>query len=335
MKRSLGLAMFAALCAIPLAGRAAEPIQLKFADPGRPDDWVYQGIQHWISEVEKGSGGLVAIKIYAGGSIATFRNVYDRLLNGVADAAFGTFGGIADQYPKTSVSGLPFISDRSSSVGMAMWRLYADGLISDEFTKVKPIAMFGFGSAGLHFVKPIKSVDELKGLKILVNGRSAGKLVDLLGATPLSSNPAELYEGLNRGLAQGIEFTFTGLVAFKLAELAKHHLDVPMGTTGGYFLMNNESYRRLPEKARRAVDMASGEPATRDMGKRADVEDDRTRALVLAGKGQVLEKLPAAEVERVRKLLAPYTEEWVKETLNGAAVLAAYRAAIDKFESRK
>ena len=38
MKRSVSLAVLAALCAIPLAGHAAEPIQLKFADPGRPGD---------------------------------------------------------------------------------------------------------------------------------------------------------------------------------------------------------------------------------------------------------------------------------------------------------
>lgn len=335
MKLRLIIALLVALCAVPVVARADEPIQLKFADPGRPGDWVYNGIEAWISNVEKGSGGLVEIKIYAGGTIANFRTVYDRLLNGVTDAAFGTFGGVEDQFRKTSVAGLPFLTDRSSSAGMGMWSLYAGGIVADEFTKVKPIAFFGFGSSGLHLVQAIKSVDDLKGLKILVNGRSAGKIVALLGATPISSTPAELYEGLNRGLAQGIEFTFTGLVAFKISDLAKFHLDVPFGTTGGYFAFNKASYERLPEKARQAIDRASGEPATKDMGKRADDEDDRTRALVLAGNGQVLGKLPPAEIERIRKLLAPYTEEWVKETPNGPAVLAAYRAAIGKIEGRK
>jgi TRAP-type C4-dicarboxylate transport system substrate-binding protein len=314
------------------AARAAERIQLKFADPGRPGDWVYKGIEHLTTAIEKGSGGQVEIKIYAGGSIANFRNVYDRLLNGVVDGAFGTFGGIEDQYRKTSVSGLPFVADLSSEAGLAMWRLYASGMTADEYTKVKPLAMFGFGVAGLHLAEPIEHIDDLKGLKILVNGRSAGKIAAALGATPITSSPAELYQGLSRGLAQGIEFTFTGLVAFKIYPLTKYHLDAPFGTTGGYFFFNKQSYERLPQTVRQAIDRAGGEPATKDMGKRADDEDDRTRNLVLGTTGHKFIKLPPAEVAKMKKMVAVYTEEWVKSTPNGAAVLAAYTAAVEKIK---
>ncbi len=312
------------------AAHAAPPIQLKFADPGRPNDWVYNGMEHLAKAIEAGSDGAVEIKIFAGGSIANFRNVYDRLLNGVVDGAFGTFGGIEDEYPKTSVSGLPFIADVSSEAGLAMWRLYASGVTADEYKKMKPLAMFGFGVSGIHLTQPIEHIEELKGLKILVNGRSAGKIVAALGATPISSSPAELYQGLARGLAQGIEFTYTGLVAFKVYPLAKYHLDAPFGTTGGYFAMNNASYARLPEKVRHAIDKAGGEPATRDMGKRADDEDDRTKTLVLKSAGHKVIKLAPVEQAKMEKLVAAYTAEWVKNVPNGAAVLAAFKQEVAK-----
>ncbi len=320
---------------LPPPARAAEPIQMKFADPGRPGDWVYKGIEHWVAEVEKATGGMVKFQIFAGGSIANFRNVYDRLLNGVVDGAFGAFGGIEDQYRKTSVAGLPFTADRSSTAGLAMWRLYASGVTADEYTKVKPIQMMGFGVAGIHLTDPIEHIDGLKGLKIMVNGRSTAKIVAALGATPITSNPAELYQGLSRGLAQGIEFTYTGLAAFKVYPLTKYHIDAPFGTTGGYFFLNKASYDRLPEKARHGIDMVSGEPATKDMGKRADDEDDRTRALVLGTNGHKQIKLSPAEVAQMKKMVSAYTDEWVKSTPDGAKVLAAYMAEVEKIEGKK
>ncbi len=323
-------AAVAAAAPVP-AAQAAGPIQLKFADPGRPNDWVYQGIEHLAKAIEADSGGAVEIKIFAGGSIANFRNVYDRLLNGVTDMAFGTFGGIEDEYPKTSVAGLPFTADLSSEAGLAMWHLYASGVTTDEY-KMKPLAFLGFGVSGLHLTQPIKTIDDLKGLKILVNGRSAGKIVAALGATPISSSPAELYQGLARGLAQGIEFTYTGLVAFKVYPLAKYHLEAPFGTTGGFFSINKASYNRLPEKVRHAIDMAGGVPATKDIGKRADDEDDRTRALVLKSKGHVNINLPPAEIAKMKKMVSAYTEEWVRNTPDGAKVLAAYRAEVAKIK---
>ncbi len=325
----LALGITAAFAAVAPA-RAAQPIQLKFADPGAPGDWIQKAIEAWAARVKDATHGLVDVKVYPGGTIGNFRNVYDRLLNGVADAAFGALGRLQDQYPRSSVSNLPFLTDRSSVAGRAMWQLYSDGVITKEFKDIKLIALFGFGVSGLHFVEPAKSLDDLRGLKILVNGRSDGKLVELLGATPISSNPAVMYQSLSRGLAQGIDFTYTGLVAFHLYDLLKYHLEAPFGTTIGFYAFNKQSFARLPETAQKEIDSVSGLAETVDMGKRADAEDARTRALVLKGKGQVTIHLPPAQIETMKKRFEPFTEDWVKSTPDGAAVLAAYRKATEE-----
>jgi len=309
--------------------RADDPILLKFAYPAAPTGWVIdKGLNPWAKRIEAAADGLVEIRVYPGGAIGNFRNVYDRLLNGVAEFAFGTFGSIEDQFPKSSVAGLPFLADTSGEAGLALWRLYASGVTGDEFARVKPIAMFGFGATGLHMTKPIARLDELKGVKIFANGRSVARLLTLVGAVPITSNSAELYQGLSRGVAEGTAFTWPGIQAFKLGELIKDHLDVPFGKTGGYFFMNKEAFARLPEKAREAVDRHSGEDFTKLMGKGADEEDDAQRGQVLAHPGQVNRTLPAADLERMKQMVAPLTEEWVAATADGAKVLAAYRAEI-------
>jgi TRAP-type transport system periplasmic protein len=327
--------LFAAVSIVGLAAGtavpagAAEPTVLKFAYPAPPNGWpVTKGIAPWSKKVEDASGGELEIKLYPGGSISNFRNVYDRLLNGVAEIAFGTFGTIQDQYPKSSVAGLPFLAESSLESGLALWRLYAKGVIADEYARVKPIALFGFGTTGLHFTKRITKLDELKGVKIFANGRAVGRIVTLVGAVPITSNSGALYQGLSRGLADGTAFTWSGIESFKLVDVVKYHLDMPFGKTGGYLFMNKQAYARLPERSRQAIDRFSGEALTKIMCDAADGENDGDRAKVLANPGQESHSLTAQETERLRKMLAPLDDEWVAATPDGAKVLAAFRAEV-------
>jgi len=313
--------------------RADEPIVLKFAYPAPPEGWlVAKGAAPWINKVEAASDGLMQIKLYPGGSIANFRNVYDRLLNGVAEVAFGTFGVIEDQFPKTTVVGLPLLADTSAEAGLALWRLYASGIIADEYFRVKPITMFGFGSTGLFMTKPITKLDHLRGVKIFANGRSVARIVSLVGAVPITSNSAELYQGLSRGVAEGAALTWSGVEQFKLVELTKHHFNLPFGRTGGYFFMNKDAFARLPEKARQAIDRHSGEELTKILGKASDDQNEMDRAGVLANPGYTSQSLSAAELEHLKKTLAPLVQEWVAATADGAKVLSAFRAEIAKIQ---
>src|SRR6185503_7039480 len=131
MARKIQISIIAAALVAALAGaaRADDPIVLKLANPATPTDWLStKGIEPWAKRVSDATGGQVEIKNFAGGSIANFRYVYDRLLNGVAEFGFGTFGTITDQFPKTLVAGLPFLAANSIESGLAQYRLYSSGV---------------------------------------------------------------------------------------------------------------------------------------------------------------------------------------------------------------
>jgi len=327
------LARFAAIAGIFVGAtspaRAEEPTALKFAYPGPLTSWPStRGFAPWANKIKEASGGLVEISLYSG--IATYRNVYDRLLNGVADFGFGTYGNLEDQFPKSTVTGLPLLADNSLETGLGLWRLYASGVVADEYSRVKPIAMFGFGNSGFHMTKAVTKLEDLRGVKILAGGRSVSRIVSLVGAVPITSTPAEVYDGLNRGLGSGTVTTWSGVEQFKLGELMKYHLDMPFGRTGGYFFMNKDAFARLPAKAQEAIDRYSGEDLTTIMSKEADAQDNADRDRLMANPGQTSKSLSAADLENLRRVLAPMTEEWVAATPDGAKVLAAYQAEIER-----
>jgi TRAP-type C4-dicarboxylate transport system substrate-binding protein len=332
MKTILTLALAAvAVAAAPAPTHAADPIVLRFAYPAPPQGPANQwGFTPWAQEVLAASNGTVEVKIFPGGSIADFNKVYDRVLNGVADIGYGIFGPVSTEFPKAMVASLPFEATNVEEAALALWRLYDKGVIADELGRVKPLALFNFSDTGLHTRKPIKTMADVQGLKLSVGTRALGEMMERLGATPIQLPPSEYYSSNQRGLIDGSATSWPALLPFKLQEVTNFHLDVGFGQAPAFVVMNKESFAKLPEAGRKAIDSLSGESFTRRMAGAAMRMETEFRAAVAAMPNQTISKLDPAEEKRWAQRVAPVTEHWIKTTPNGAAVLAAYRAEIVK-----
>jgi len=332
MKTILALVLALAACAAaPVPTFAADPIVLRFAYPappnGRANVW---GFTPWAEEVSKASGGAVEIKIFPGTSMGDYRNVYDRTINAVVDLAYGIFGPISSDFPKSMVTTLPFEADNVEVSSLAFWRLYQNGTITDEFTRVRLLALWDFSDSGLHTKKLVKVAGDLRGLKISAGTRVLGEMVEKLGGTPVQLQPTDYYQSMQRGLVDGVSTSWPAVLPFKLQEVTSFHLDAALGPAPAYTVMNKESFAKLPEAAQKAIDSLSGEGFSRRMGNAALRMEVEGRDAVGSMPGQHLAALDPAEAAKWKQLLTPITEQWVKDTPNGAAVLAAYRTEVAK-----
>jgi len=320
-------ATLAGVCAViaPHAKAADEPASVKFAFPAPPGSWANRlGIGPWIEEVQKEAGGTLEIKFFPGPALGTFNNIYDRVVAGVADMAFSTFGQLTGQFEKTSVTQLPATSKEYIPTSVALWRIYEKGVIADEFTKVRPLALFTFPGDGLHSAKPILTAADMKGLKIAVSSRIQSEAYQAAGAAPVTMTPSEIYTAVQRGLVDAASIGWPAVYTFKLNEVTKNHLAVATGISPGAVFGNREAIAKLPEKARAAVDRLSGEPFSLRMGTASYNADKETRDK-LASEGHSLNDMAPAEAERWSKMLAFITDAWVKATPDGAHVLKAYQ----------
>ena len=183
------LTVLAALAAALVHGIAsAQPVELRFAFPAPPTSYLLtSAFQPWAKEVESASNGTLTIRIVPGVTLATFDNVYDRVLKGIADIGFGLTAPIGGQFTKTSVAGLPFTFDTPHQSAPALWKLYENGLIADEFKDVKPLGLFTFGHANIHTLTvKVRSLADMKGLKIRSGGKLQGDIVAALGGAPVT-----------------------------------------------------------------------------------------------------------------------------------------------------
>jgi TRAP-type C4-dicarboxylate transport system substrate-binding protein len=322
---------FAAAFTVAAHCAAAQEVPtLRFANtsPATSPTWKMQW-EPWVQRVEKDADGALKIQVYFGGTLATMANVYDRLINGVADLGYGIFSTIRGKFPATGVVELPLdVNGRQGSI--ALWAIYANGTIAREYSDVHPLGMNVYPQTGMHFNRPVARLEDVKGMKIGANGRLAAEAVDRLGAAPVTMDPGQLYESLQRHLVNGVTMAWTGVLQFKVAEVTTHHLDYALGSSGGFMFMNKDSYAKLGAKAKAAIDKNAGLGLSRGFGEVLDRLAIEQADTVRKMPGHTIFQLAPSERPRWDKLLEPVVDAWIKETPNGAAIWAAYKAEVQK-----
>jgi TRAP-type C4-dicarboxylate transport system substrate-binding protein len=308
---------------------------LKFAMPGSPHDQHYrQVLIPWAKKVEKDSNGAVKIQFFVGPRLANFHNMLDRMLNGVVDIGFGLLGPTGHPFPRTDVAQLPFISGDPAEVAPALWTLYAHGVITEEYKSWKVLALFAFPGIQIHATVPLNGMADLKGRKLAVTSKILAETLTALGGAPVSMAPPDQYQAISNGVLQGNFMPWTGVDDFKIYEVAKHHLETNLGVATAYIMMSKASYDKLPAAAKKAIDENSGLGFSRALGNNTSKHSRETAKRIGGLPGQTIKALSAEQKVRWAKILQPVTDEWVNGTPNGAAILAAYKAAIKKYEHK-
>jgi TRAP-type C4-dicarboxylate transport system substrate-binding protein len=228
--------------------------ELKLADFQPPSHFVVpQVYEPFAKSVSEATGGDVSIKVFMGGELGPGpKEQYNRVVDGVADLAFSLPGYTASNFPKTLLAELPGVIDAATGTTKIVENL---DMLSDEYRRVVLVALWN-NAPNLLFMaeKPVKSLDDLKGLNIRVPSRNAGLVVQAWGANPVSMPAPAIYNAMQTGVLDGAMIDATTLKAFKLAEVTGH-ITQGMDTTISqfYMIMNRDVFRDLDDSAQKAI----------------------------------------------------------------------------------
>ena len=323
------LAAFASLATT--AAPAQEPIALKLATTAPPTSPVFVGaFKPWGDLIAKEGEGALTVQFFPASAIANSDNIYDRLVNGVLEIAYNIHGPLAGKFPKTSVAELPFLAHESTNSSAALWNLYGNGTLAQEYAEVKTLALFIYPQFNLHASQPIRAMEDIKGLKFSAGSRVQGEIVEALGATPITMAPPELYQAASRRTINGVMMAWTGVLQFKIAEVTNYHLDTGLGSGTGFVLMNKDVYARLAQKGKDAIDRNSGRVLSQNFGKALDKVAADQRAEVSKMGGHQIASLAPAEQARWEAAMRPVYDKWIARTPDGAKVLDSFRAELTK-----
>lgn len=209
----------------------------------------------WLNRETKGQFQL---ELAQPGAIVPVAQMFNAVSKGVLDFAGLYYGGFhTGIMPETDIEiGLPFAWEQPEEA----WDAYFNRGLIDEFKKIYaehniyfiPIICNTRYSFGTRF--PIPNPDAIRGKKIRATG-IYGELVRKLGGSPVVIPAGEMYMALKLGTIDGAIFGLENVEIYKLKEVWTHYVFSPnLNTIVGSFLINMESFKKLPEGMRRLID---------------------------------------------------------------------------------
>lgn len=320
------------LCVAMLFGASkpatAAPVRLLMTSMSPAGSLDSQLFNKWAHRVDDQSNHTLDIEVKDGYTLASFRNVYDQVLNDVVQVGWAIHGAVGGKFPLTQVASLPFIVKTSRVGSVALWRLYKSGLLNSEYRDVRPLAFTVFPQSQFHFSKRPPSIATLGGVKLSSSGRIGLSLIKLLGGTPISIPSHDVYEALQRGTIQGVLMAWSAFHEYKLAEVTSFHIETQLGASTSMIFMSKKRFDALPKAARDAITENSGAKLSREMGRFFDHQQNVQRRLVARLPGQKIIVPNATQAARWTKEIAPEFAEWDSSRPNAKKVLATYRKLV-------
>jgi TRAP-type transport system periplasmic protein len=315
----------AAAAVIAAGSLAAEPITLKLNSPAPPMSYLHREVMTpWAEKVTADSDGTLKIQTFYGGTLGSFANTYDRVVDEVVDIGFILTAFAAGKFRRQEVAALPFEAETAILASNALWSLYEKGVTAVEFDAARPLGLWTFPNAAIHSKEPIRTLDDFRGKKLVASNAIAAKITTALGATPISLRPDEAYTAIQRGTVDGGLMPFTGMETFKIHEVARHHLDAAFGSDPAVLIINRKKYDALPAKAKAAIDKNSFALLSATFGQKTQEQWQKSRNLVT----DRVTTLPPDQVAVWKKRLEPIATEWAQGVPDGAKALAAFRAEV-------
>jgi TRAP-type C4-dicarboxylate transport system substrate-binding protein len=318
----------------------APVVTLKFHTFMAPQSNVWLNMHKaWMDKVEKESGGRIKFEAYPAMQLGgTPVQLYDQAKDGVVDIVWTLPGNTAGRFPRVEVFELPFMMTNAEATSKAYWE-YVQTMAADEFKDVQVLALQVHGPGVIHTAeKPVKSVDDLKGLKMRAPTRQVTKLMASLGATPIGMPLPGIPDALSKGTIQGAVIPWEVVPSVKVHELTKFHAEFePAGgalyTTTFVMAMNKAKYNSLPADLKKIIDNNSGMATSAWLGKTQQAGDAAGRKAA-SDRNNTIFTVNAAEAQNFRRKSRAIEVEWVedmnKKGFDGKKLLDGAKALIEK-----
>lgn len=203
------------------------------------------------------SGGKLTVRQYPAGALNSSASAqYSILLSGVADIALAVPAYTADLFPKTDLIAYPGICKTAMQCTEAMRR--AGSVLESEY-QAKVLGLWSNDAPVLLTRdRPVRTLEDMRGLKIRVSSRSAIPFIEALGPSAIMQPGTEVHQSLTTGVIDGVAIAPSGIVAFQLHEPAAYLTTwLPASGLPFVLLMNQGVYDGLSSEERGWIDDAA------------------------------------------------------------------------------
>jgi TRAP-type transport system periplasmic protein len=295
-----------------------------------------RAIEPWIAKVEAESEGRIKIEHFPsmqlGGKPPA---LYSQAVDGVADIVWTVVGYTPGRFPKSEVFELPFMSGDAATSSKAFHE-FVNEYAMDEYTDSHPIVFHTHGPGFIHSIKPVATIEDIKGQKLRGPTQVITNLLGKLGATPVGMPVPAVPEAVSKGVIDGAVIPWEVTIPLKIPELTKNHSGFSKApglyTATFVMTMNKAKYESLPDDLKAVIDNNSGPEVSKLFGQAMDDMDKVGRSKAEETGNTIIDL--EDQREAWMKVGAEVEADWIADMdgkgIDGAALVKAAREAIAK-----
>jgi TRAP-type transport system periplasmic protein len=332
----VGLSLVLFLVADGGAQAQTKPIELKLSHFMSPMHNLHVDVfAPFTKEVEEKSKGRLKITIFPGEALGKARDHFDMVTTGVTDIAFVIPSYTAGRFPLSAVMEIPFLVPSSKIGSSVVWELSTKGYFNQEFQGARMLSFWTTGPGQIFMTKKLaRTLDDIKGVRLRSPGPAQTALLRDLGISPLTIPIPELYDALQRGMADGAVAPLSAVVDFKLYEVVKNYTIANLYVTTMCLAMNQKAWSSLPPDLQKIIEEAAGSRASAAAGISYDNYDTKGLEAGRKTQGQIY-NLPADERGRWMEKAKGQADKWVSDAeaknLPGKKLYEEARALVQKY----
>ncbi|MDT8904065.1 TRAP transporter substrate-binding protein [Anaeroselena agilis] len=205
---------------------AQQQLVLKLGETHPPDYPTTLGDKKFAELVTERSKGRIKVEVYPSSQLGEEKAVIEQVQLGAIAFTRVSSGPMAEFYKPMGVFSLPYIFNN----GDHMWKFLngpdgqkmLDGLQGSKFVG---LCYFDPGARSFYSTKPIKSLEDMKGLKIrVIQNKINMDLMQALGASATPMPYGQVFSSLQTGVIDGAENNFPSYLTANHYQVAKYYL---------------------------------------------------------------------------------------------------------------
>ena len=284
--------------ALGLTSFAQAEIALKIAEIHPAGYPTVVAMENLGKKLEAATNGEITSRMFAGGVLGSEKEVIEQTQIGAVQLTRVSLGAVGSVVPATNVFNMPFVfrdvQHMRKIIDGEIGQEILDAITNSDFNMVGLAWMDG-GSRSIYTKKPVRSIEDLKGMKIRVMGNPLFiDTLNAMGANGIAMDTGEIFSALQSGVIDGAENNPPTLLEHNHFRAAKyytqtHHLILPEP-----LLMSKATWNKLTPEQQALV---------KKLGKEAQLEE---RQLWDEKSASSVEKLKAEGVEFIEIDTKPF-----------------------------
>lgn len=238
------------------AGGTVKAVVLKGATNNPKSSGHYKGLEIFKKLVEERTKGAVLVELYSDAVLGDEEQMAEGMKMGTVDVMMAAAAKYANFVPEMDIYSPPY-----TFKNWAHYKAVAASPVEEKLRKVVMertgdyyLGLFTDGVRNLFSRKPIRSLAEMKGIKLrTMTGPNETNSFKALGTNPTPLAYTELYSALQSGVVDAAENTMTAILGMKFYESCKYILRTEHNFLALPFLISRKAIDKVPEALRQTV----------------------------------------------------------------------------------